>query len=119
MKGNNNNVHIIRDNATDAAKIVIKDIGWQIPHYTPSVENQQIMMDQFLNKDPTELHYMEHFVFREDVNTNKYWTFDLGNSGELTPTFVIVGFQGRNKIDSQRHENAIFDKLPISKLFVK
>ena len=38
----------------------------------------------------------------------------MGNSGESTPTFVIVGFQARNKIDSQTHDNAIFDRLPIS-----
>ena len=62
-KRKNNNDLIIRDNGTDAAKIVIKDIGWHIPHYTPSLENQQIMMDQVLNKDPTELYYMERVVF--------------------------------------------------------
>ena len=38
----------------------------------------------------------------------------MGNSGESTPNFVIVGFQARNKIDSQTHDNAIFDRLPFS-----
>ena len=62
---------------------------------------------------------MERTVFRKDVNTNNNWTFELGNSGgsngELsTPTFVIVRFQARNKVDSQTHDNAIFDRLPIS-----
>ena len=92
LKRKNNNDTIIRGNGVDAAKIVINDIGWHIPHFTPSLENQQIMMDQLLNKDPTELYYMERIVFREDVNTNNNWTFDLGNSGESTPTFVVVGF---------------------------
>ena len=50
----NNNDPNIRDNGVDAAKIAIKDIGWYIPHYTPSLENQQTMMDQLLNIDPTE-----------------------------------------------------------------
>ena len=72
------------------------------------------MMDQLLNKDPTELFHTERVVFRKDVNTNKIWTFDLGHSGESTPTFVIVGFQARNKIDSQTHDNTIFYRLPIS-----
>ena len=36
---------------------------------------------------------MERTVFRKDVNTNNNWNFDLGNSGESTPIFVIVGFQ--------------------------
>ena len=47
-------------------------------------------MEQILDKDPTELNYMERIVFRKDVNTNNLWTFELGNSGESTPTFVIV-----------------------------
>ena len=119
LKRNNNNDPIIRDNGVDAAKINIKDISWYIPHYTPSMENQQLVMDQILDKDPTELYYIERVVFRKDVNTNNNWTFELGNSGESTPTFVIVGFQARNKIDSQTHDNAIFDRLPISNAVCK
>ena len=72
----------------DAGKIVIKDIGWYIPHYAPSSENQQFMMDQLLNEDPTELYHMERIVFGKDVHTNINWSFDLGNSGESTPTSV-------------------------------
>ena len=119
LKRNNNNDPIIRDNAITAAKINIKDISWHIPHYTPSMENQQLVMDQILDKDPTELFYMERIVFRKDVNTNNNWTFELGNSGESTPTFIIVGFQARNKIDSQTHDNAIFDRLPVSNAVCK
>ena len=119
LKRNNNNDPIIRDNGVDAAKINIKDISWYIPHYIPSMENQQLVMDQILDKDPTELYYMERIVFRKDVNTNNNWTFELGNSGESTPTFVIVGFQARNKIDSQTHDNAIFDRLPVSNAVCK
>ena len=119
LKRNNNNDPIIRDNGVDAAKIVIKDISWYIPHYTPSMEKQQLVMDQILDKDPTELYYMERIVFRKDVNTNNSWTFELGNSGESTPAFIIVGFQARNKVDSQTHDNAIFDRLPVSNAVCK
>ena len=119
LNRNNNNDPIIRDNGVDAAKINIKDISWYIPHYVTSLENQQLVMDQILDKDPTELYYMERIVFRKDVNTNNNWTFELGNSGESTPSFVIVGFQARNKIDSQTHDNAIFDRLPISNAVCK
>ena len=103
----------------DAAKVVVKDIAWYIPHYVPKLENQQLVMDQILNKDPTELHYLERVVFRKDVNTNNNWTFELGTSGISIPNFVIVGFQARNKIDSQTHNNATFDRLPISKAVCK
>ena len=53
--------------------------------------------------------YIERIVFRKDLNTNNKWTFDLGNSVEPTPTFVIVGFQVTEQIDSQTHDNAMFD----------
>ena len=99
LKRNNNNDPFIRDNATDTPKRVIKDIGWYIPHFTPSLESQQIMMHRLLNKDPTDFYYMERNVFRKYVNTYKIWTFDLGKNGKSTPTFVRFGFQARNKID--------------------
>ena len=73
LKRNNNNDPIIRDNGVDAAKINIKDISWYIPHYIPSMENQQLVMNQILDKNPTELYYMERIVFRKDVNTNNNW----------------------------------------------
>ena len=119
LKRNNNIDPDFRTAGVDAAKIVIKDIGWYIPLCTPILENQQGMMDQLLKQDPNELFYMERIVFRKDVNTNNNWTFDLGNSGESTPSFVIVGFQARNKIDSQTHHNAIFDRLRISNAVCK
>ena len=127
LKRNTNNDAILRSVGVDAAKVVIKDIGWYIPHYVPSIENQQLVMDQILKKDPTELSYTERIIFRKDVNTNSSWTFELGNaggdryrsSGIESPTFVIVGFQARNKIDSQVHDNAVFDRLPISNAVCK
>ena len=123
LKWNTHIDPILRGNAVDATKVVVKDINWYIPHYVPSLENQQLVLDQILNKDPTELYYTERSVFRKDVNTNNNWTFELGNSGgeaaQSTPTFVIVGFQARNKIDSQTHNNATFDMLPISNAVCK
>ena len=39
--------------------------------------------------------------------------------GKSTPIFVLVGFQARIKIDSQTHDNAIFNRLPISNAVCK
>ena len=120
LKRNSSNDAIIRGNGVDAAKVVVKYISWYIPpHYVPNFENQQLVMDQLLNKDPTELYYTERTIFRNDVNTNNNWTFELGNSGESTPIFVIVGFQARNKIDSQTHDNVTFDRLSMSNAVCK
>ena len=119
LNRNSSNDPIIRGNGVDAAKVVVRDISWYIPHYIPNLENQQLVMDQLLNKDPTKLYYTERTVFRKDVNTNNNSTFEIGNSGESTPTFEIVGFQARNEIDSQTHDNATFDRLPISNAVCK
>ena len=119
LKRNTNNDAILGGAGVDAAKVVVKYISWYIPHYVPSLENQQLVLNQILNKDPTELYFTERTVFRKDVNTNSNWTFELGNAGTSTPTFVIVGFQARNKIDSQVHDNAVFDRLPISNAVCK
>ena len=104
LKRNTSKDAILRGNAVDAAKVVVKDISWYIPHYVPSLDNQQLVLNQILNKDPTELFYTERTVFRKDVNTNNNWTFELGNSGKSTPTFVIVGFQASIKVDSQTRQ---------------
>ena len=53
LKRNNNNDPIIRANAVEATKIDIKDIAWYIPHYVPSMDNQQLVLNQILDKDPT------------------------------------------------------------------
>ena len=49
----------------DAAKVVVKDKSWYIPHYVPSLENQKLVMDRILNEDPTEVYYTERTVFRK------------------------------------------------------
>ena len=78
------------------------------------MENQQLAFNQILDKDPTGLYSIDQTVFRKDVNTNNNWKFELGNSGESTPTYVVVGFQARNKIDSQTNNNSTFDRLSVS-----
>ena len=92
LKRNSSNDVVFRTEAVNAAKIVVKDISWYIPHYVPSLENPQLVPNQILDKDPTELYYTERTVYRKDVNTNNNWTFELGNSGESTPSFIKVGF---------------------------
>ena len=77
LKRNNSNDAIIRTAAVYAAKID-KDIAWYIPHYVPSMKNQQPVMKQILDKTPTELYYTERIIFRnrKDVNTENNWTFE-------------------------------------------
>ena len=63
------------------------------------MKNQQIAMKHLLEKDPTALYYRVRNFFREDVNSNNIRLIELDNSGDSTPSFAIVEFQARNKID--------------------
>ena len=45
--------------------------------------------------------------------------FELDNSGESTPKYVVLGFLGRNKIDSPTHNNSTFNRLSVSNAVCK
>ena len=48
---------------------------------------------------------MERSAFMKEVNTQKFWTFPLGNQeGINIPTLSIVGFQQRDRQDSQKNQ---------------
>ena len=53
------------DQANDAAhraltgRVIIDDISWYVPHYTPSVSNQKLMLSNIASKTPTELTYIK------------------------------------------------------------
>ena len=80
------------------------------------MENQQIAMKQVEDRDSTEKYCTGRSGFRKDANTKHKWIFELGNTGKLTRTTVVVGFQARHEIDSQTHNIAKFDRLPTSNM---
>ena len=43
----------------------------------------------------------------------------MGNHCETSPTYVEVGFQIRDEIDSRTHKNSIFDRVGISNAVCK
>ena len=43
------------------------------------------------------------------------WIFELGQSENLNPVWIIVGFMRHsNKFNSQVHNNSVFDHLPVN-----
>ena len=61
LKRNSSNDVVFRTNGVDAAKVVVKDISSYIPHYVPSLENQKLVLNQIINKDPADLIYTERY----------------------------------------------------------
>ena len=111
---NNDNVVLNKGNAINIGKIKINAIEWYVPHYTPSIQQQTILSKQVLNKTPTQIQYPERSVFMKEVNTQNFWTFELGTQeGINIQTWIFVGFQQNDRQHDQNLNNDTFVRLPV------
>ena len=111
---NSDNAVLNKGNATNNGKIKINAIEWYVPHYTPSMQQQSILSKQILNKKPTEIGYPERSVFMKEVNTQNFWTFELGTQeGVNIPTWIFVVFQQNDRQHDQNLNNDTFVRLPV------
>ena len=112
---NSDNAVLNKNNATANAKIKINGIEWYVPHYVPSIDEYNKLMIQIKNKTPTNLHYPEKSVFMKEVNTQNFWTFELGTQeGVNVPIWVFVAFQQQGRQHDQTMNNDTFYRLPVS-----
>ena len=96
------------------ARIRIDHIPWYVPHYSPSIQQQRTLSKQILSKTPTELRYVERSVFMKEVNNQNLWNFELGSHENMNvPIWIIIGFQQRDRQDSQNLNNDSFCRLPV------
>ena len=96
------------------ARIKIDHIHWYVPHYTPSIQQQNTLSKQILSKTPTDLRYVERSVFMKEVNNQNVWIFELGSHEIMNvPIWIIIGFQQRDRQDSQNLNNDTFCRLPV------
>ena len=96
------------------ARIRIDHIHWYVPHYTPSIQQQSTLSKQILSKTPTELRYVERSVFMKEVNNQNLSNFELGSHENMNvPIWVIIGFQQRDRQDSQNLNNDTFCRIPV------
>ena len=103
-----------KDNAVNNAKIKINALEWYVPHYTPNLDEYTKLQTQIKQKTPTNLHYPERSVFMKEVNTQKFWTFELGTQeGINVPIWVYVVFQQMDRQNDQTLNNNTFVRLPV------
>ena len=115
MTGNTDNAVLNKDNATNNAKIKIIGLEWYVPHYTPSLEEYNKPMNQITKKTPTQLHYPEKSVSMKKVNTQNFWTFELGSQeGINVLVWVHVVFQQSDRQHGQNLNNDTFHNLPVT-----
>ena len=108
------NVVLNKGNAINKGKIKINAIECYVPHYTPSMQQQAVLSKQILNKTPTEIKYPERSVFMKEVNTQNFWTFELGTQeGINIPTWIFVIFQQNDRQHYQNLNNDTFVRLPV------
>ena len=112
---NTNNAVLNKDDAINLGRIKINGIEWYVPHYSPSIQQQSIISKQILNKTPTQIQYPERSVFMKEVNTQNFWTFELGTQeGINIPTWIFVGFQQNDRQYDQNLNNDTFVRLPVT-----
>ena len=111
---NTDNAVLNKANATKNAKIKMNAIEWYVPHFTPSMQQQSILSKQIINKTPTQIQYPERSVFMKEVNTQNFWTFELGTQeGINIPTWIFAAFQQNERQHNQNLNNDTFVKFPV------
>ena len=106
---NTDNANLNKANSTNNAKIKINSLEWYVPHYTPSLNEYNILMNQIKNKTPTNLHYPERSLPMKEVITQNFWSFELGTQeGVNVPIRSYVDFQQSDRQHDQNLNNETF-----------
>ena len=102
-----------------AGRVIIDDISWYVPHYTPSVKNQNSTLRNIESKTSTELTYIKRSSYVKDVTTENNWTFELFvGDGIDVPIFVIVGFMQKDQFNQQHQNNDTFYRPSVVNVFI-
>ena len=92
-----------------AETVIIDDISWYVPHYTPSISNQNLMLSNIAFRNPIELTNFKRSCYMKDVTTENNWNFELGvGDGIDVPIYVIAGFMQRDQFNQQHQSNDAF-----------
>ena len=72
-------------------------------------------MNQIAKKTPANLHYPEKTDFMKEVNTQNFWTFELGTQeGDNVPIWIYVFFQQHDREEDQKLNNDTFYRMPVT-----
>ena len=103
------------DTAINIGKISISANEWYVSHYTPSISEQAILSNRILSTLPTELHYVKRSVLIKEVQTQNFWTFEIGTQeGINVRIWISVGFEQRDRQGSQILNNETFYRPPVT-----
>ena len=112
---NTDNTLLNKDYATNNAIVKISGIEWYVPHYVPSLEEFNNLLNQTARKTPTNLQYPEKSVFMKEVNIQHFWSIELGSQAEENvPIWIHVVFQQHGMQHDQNLNNDTFYTMPVT-----
>ena len=90
-------------------------IKWYRSHYTPSLSQQTILSNQISSKVPRDLQKVERSVSMKKVMTQNLWSLEMGTQEGINfPIWTFVGFQQRDRQDSQNLNDDTFYRPPVT-----
>ena len=115
MTRKTDNAVLTKDIATVIGKFKINAINGYVPHYTQSFDHYRVLMNQIVDKIPTQLRYPERSVIMKEVNTQMFWTFELGTQeGINIPIWIFTVFRQSDGEHIQNLNNDTFCRLPVN-----
>ena len=88
-----------------AERILLEDISLFVPHYTPVLSPQTLMLEHFVPGAATDLSYIKRSFYTGTLTSGNNWIFKLGaQSGNDVPFYVSVGFMQIDQ-SNQQHKN--------------
>ena len=103
-----------KDNAVNNAKIKNNALECYVKYYTPSLEEYKKIMIKITKTTPIQLHYPETSVLMKKVNTQVFWTFELGvQEGINVSIWIYVVFQQPDRQHGQNLNNDTFYRMPV------
>ena len=101
--------------AINDARIKFDHIHWDVPHFTPSIQQQGIISKRNLSKTPTELRYFERSIFLKEVKHQNLWNSELGSKESMKgPIRIFSGFEQQDRQDSKNLNSDTFCRLPVA-----
>ena len=115
MTRNTDSSVLNKANTINNAKVKISSLEWYVPHYNPSLEEYNKLQVQIKQKTPTNLQYPERSVFMKEVNTQNFWTFELGVQENVNvPIWIFIAFQQMERQNDQNLNNDTFYRMPVT-----
>ena len=72
-----------------AGRVIIDDISWFVPHYTPSISNHTLMLEHVVSKALIELSYIKRSSYMEDVTTENNDNNDIRHHPDYSSAQTI------------------------------